>query len=304
MICCALVSQAQPQQYYDWRWKPCDVSLARFVSVTQKTDSGWLRKDFFLATRKLQMIGLYKDSLCKVRHGWFRYYYFNEQREAIGKYSNDKKDGLWVRWYYNGMMRDSSLFREGIPEYIYAWHSNGYMSDSSVYHANGSSVHVYWFDNGSIASAGYASGDKQTGRWKYFHRNGKMAAIEDYDAGKLTARTYYDEEGVQLQDTTNRDREAEFKGGSSAWRSYLENKLQFPPNVKLVNTDVITVVVVATVDEDGKLSDIYIDTPFDPLFNDEAVRVMKKSPKWVPAVSHNRRVKQVIRQPVSFGQYD
>ncbi|MBL0180730.1 MAG: energy transducer TonB [Chitinophagaceae bacterium] len=293
---------AQSKQYYDWQWKPCDASKARFISLAEKTDSGWLRKDFFLATKKLQMRGLYEDSLTKVRNGWFLYFYANGKMSSIGQYVKGKKDGLWLSWYFNGMMQDSVFYNSGYPAYIFKWHSNGYIADSSVYNPDGTAVHVYWFDNGVPSSAGRSYEGEQEGRWKYFHKNGKPAALEDYRQGKLVSRIYYNEEGIALTDTTNRDREADFKGGNKKWRSFMENKLEFPAGVKLVNTDVITVVINATIDEEGNVTDTYVDIPFNPLFDEEALRVMKKSPKWVPAISHNRRVKYYVRQPVFFGQ--
>ncbi|MBK7307075.1 MAG: hypothetical protein IPI88_08525 [Chitinophagaceae bacterium] len=74
----ALNTTAQNKQYYDWEWKPCNPEDARFVSLTDKTDSGWLRRDFYLSTKKSQMKGLYKDSALKIKNGWFRYFYVNQ----------------------------------------------------------------------------------------------------------------------------------------------------------------------------------------------------------------------------------
>lgn len=144
-------------------------------------------------------------------------------------------------------------------------------------------MHAHWFDNGLPSFAGRSFKGDQQGRWRYFHKNGQTAAVEDYEDGKLLGRMYYNEEGIVLTDTTNRDRGADFKGGKEKWRSFMENKLQFPSGVKLVNTDVITVVINATIDEEGNVTDVYVDIPFNPLFDEEALRVMKKSPKWVPA---------------------
>lgn len=65
----AACTAAQKTQYYNWNWKPCDAADARFVSITDKTDSGWVRRDFYLSTKKSQMKGLYSDSTLKTKNG-------------------------------------------------------------------------------------------------------------------------------------------------------------------------------------------------------------------------------------------
>ena len=67
-----------------------------------------------------------------------------------------------------------------------------------------------------------------------------------------------------------------------------------------MNTDTITVVVMATVDEAGNVTDAYVAVPFHPLFDKEVLRVIKRSPKWAPAILHNRYVKDWIWEPVDF----
>jgi antitoxin component YwqK of YwqJK toxin-antitoxin module len=291
------------KQYYDWQWKSCEPEMARFISLTEKTDSGWFRRDFFLATKKLQMKGLYKDSAFKIKNGWFLYCYSNATVKSKGQYVDDKKEGLWLSYHFNGMMKDSVVYENGRPNNsIIAWHNNGYMSDSSVYDKDGSAVHVSWFNNGMPSYSGKSFNGDREGKWQYFHKNGKLAAEEIFQKDSIVSRIYYNEEGKTFPDTTNRDRPASFKGSKEKWKNYLQNNLEYPPGVKLVNTDIITVVIAAMVDEEGNILDAYVEIPFSPLFDKEALRVMKKSPKWLPAISHNRMLNYFIRQPISFGQ--
>jgi TonB family protein len=303
LFTCLVASAQTIQEFYDWQWKPCQAGLSRFYSVIKNTDSGWYRNDFYTATNKLQMKGLYKDSTCKIKNGSFVYFYSNGKASSLGKYSNNETDGVWFRFAYNGAMTDSGVYKMGKRTgTALGWHQNGYMSDSSVYNTDGSSVAVYWFDNGAPAAGGKTMNDKNEGKWIYFHKNGKTAAVEDYHEGKLINKVYYDEEGKELTDTTDKDRSAEFKGGSAKWRKYLEKNLVFPSEYKLVNTDIITVVIAATIDEEGNVEDAFVEIPFKTPFDREALNVIKSSPKWLPAISHNRRVKMRVRQPISFNQ--
>jgi TonB family protein len=300
----ALYVSAQNQQYYNWNWKPCNPEDARFISITDKTDSGWAKRDFYLSTKKLQMKGLYKDSALKIKNGWFRYFYSNQILSSQGNFVNGEKDGLWLSYHYNGMMKDSVLYEKGNMRTAIGWYGNGNAADSAVNNADGTGVYVAWFDNGQPSASGRIFKGKKDKKWQYFHKNGNIAAMEEYEQDKLISRVYYDEAGVQLADTTNRNRNAEFKGGEKKWRSFLSSNLEFPPGVKLNNTEKITVVVNATIDEDGNVTDLYVSVPVHPKFDEEALRVFRRSPKWVPSIAHNRRVKYYIRQPLTFGQYD
>jgi protein TonB len=105
---------------------------------------------------------------------------------------------------------------------------------------------------------------------------------------------------MQLTDTSNRDRPALFRNRPDSWKRYVENNLQWPRGVKLVNTDTITVVVMATIDEAGNVTDAYVSVPFHPLFDKEVLRVVKRSPKWTPAISHNRYIKYWLVEAVDF----
>ena len=55
------------------------------------------------------------------------------------------------------------------------------------------------------------------------------------------------------------------------------------------------------VDKEGNVSDVEaISGPDTGGLREEAVRVIKKSGKWTPAVQNGRFVKSYKRQPVSF----
>jgi Gram-negative bacterial TonB protein C-terminal len=290
--------------YYNWQWKLCDIKQARFVSYLQHSDSGWYRMDYFIGTNKLQMAGLYSDSTCKNPNGSFYWFYPNNNLSSRGKYINGKKQGLWLNYLYNGTLGDSAVYDAGVLTGTQlAWYGNGYFQDSTVNNNDGTGVSVWWFDDGTLSAAGRLLNQKKNGRWKFFHKNSNIAAMEEYHLDTLINRIYYNEDGTALTDTTCTDKEATFIGGAEKWRKYLEHNLQFPSNYNIINAELVTIVIKACVNEDGTVTDAYVDIPFHPDFDAEALRVIKKSPKWLPAIKNNRRVKMNIRQPVSFGQY-
>ena len=291
------------ERYFTFNWHDTTAANARFYSITEKTDSGWHRKDYFLHSLALQMEGLYEDSACKIPSGSFHFFHATRIVSSMGAYRHGKKQGIWLSFYSNGMMKDSTVYEMGNPVGTsLSWHRNGYPSDSAYYNPDGSGVGVSWFDNGNPAAAGrYAAGYKKYGRWQYFYKQGRISAVELYDQqGKLKDRQYADEQGAPIDDTTNKARRVEFTGGPKAWAKYLGKSLYFPDQYKFTNGDQAAVIVDATIDEDGKVVDAEVSVPFYPAFDKIALDAIRKSPNWIPAFEYNRKIKTEIRQPVIF----
>jgi TonB family protein len=223
----------------------------------------------------------------------------------MGAYRNGKKEGLWLQYYSDGSLYDSTVYESGNPVGArVSWYRSGYMSDSGNYSPDGSGVYFAWFDNGQPSCAGrYAQEFKKAGKWRYFYRSGGMSAAEVYDQhGKLLEKSFFDEKGKLLTDTTNDDRKASFPGGPVAWADYLNRALYFPDQYTFTNGDEATVVVTAVINEDGRVMDVEVEVPFYPAFDKIALDAVRHSPTWIPAMDHHRKVKGYIRQPVTFSQ--
>jgi TonB family protein len=290
--------------YYDYSWKPCEPGTARFYSVVSKTDSGWLRQDYYINSMQLQMQALYEDSDCKIYNGNAAWYYANGIPSAIGRYSHNKQEGICVRYHPNGMIADSATYRDGKPEGIrLLWHRNGYMSDSIAHINDSTDVQVSWFDDGSLSAAGYLVNGKRHAKWKYYHRNENLAGSIVFDKGIVLSAEYFNVDGSSQPDTSKANMEAGFKnGGIDGWRKYIVKNTHWPHGLKLKNTTLVTVVISFVINEEGKPEDVEVYVPFHPEFDKAAEDIIRKSPVWKPAIAQNRKVKQVFRQPVTFLQ--
>jgi len=94
--------------------------------------------------------------------------------------------------------------------------------------------------------------------------------------------------------------ESSFPGGAGAWLRFLNKNLHYPDEA--MSTEIQgTVMVQFIVDKDGHISDVEaISGPEKGGLKEEAVRVIKKSGQWTPAVQNGRYVKSYKRQPVTF----
>jgi protein TonB len=95
--------------------------------------------------------------------------------------------------------------------------------------------------------------------------------------------------------------EADFPGGVQAWRKFLEKNLNAQvPSDNGAPAGSYTVVIRFIVDKDGSLSDFKSTTKYGYGMEEEMSRVLKLSPKWMPALDKGRAIKAYRMQPVTF----
>jgi periplasmic protein TonB len=94
--------------------------------------------------------------------------------------------------------------------------------------------------------------------------------------------------------------DASFPGGPAAWLRFLNKNLRSPDEA-VQNGISGKVVVQFIVDKEGNVSDVVaVSGPEQGGLREEAVRVIKKSGKWTPALQNGRYVKAYRFQPVIF----
>ena len=92
--------------------------------------------------------------------------------------------------------------------------------------------------------------------------------------------------------------ESEYPGGGAAWQRFLKKNLNYP-QVAIDNEVQGFVMVQFIVDKEGNVSEVQAVSGPDDL-RAEAVRVIKKSGKWTPAIQNGRQVKSYKRQSIGF----
>jgi protein TonB len=90
-----------------------------------------------------------------------------------------------------------------------------------------------------------------------------------------------------------------FPGGDSELRKFLSENLTYPLSAQ-ENGIQGRVIIRFVVGKDGSISDIVVLRGIDPDCDNEAVSVMKKSPKWMPGKQNGREVNVFFTLPVVF----
>jgi periplasmic protein TonB len=118
------------------------------------------------------------------------------------------------------------------------------------------------------------------------------------DDGKGVVEAPKKEEEDYDKTFTKVEIESDYPGGTSAWQRYLNKTLRYPQDA-IDNEVQGTVVIQFIVDKEGNVSDVEAVSGPNEL-RDEAVRVIKKSGKWTPAIQNGRQVKSYKKQPIVF----
>lgn len=168
------------------------------------------------------------------------------------------------------------------------------------------------FNANDIYSVSVFKSDEAVKRWGEKGRNGVIelttqqkheANISDTPATAASAAesdTTIKPENKAFQYDLNLTN-PQFPGGIEGWQKYLQQNLKSDvPTQHKAPTGTYTTVVSFMVDENGNVSDV--KAVKDPGYGtgEEAVRVIKEGPKWIPAQLNGRPTKVMTKQAITF----
>jgi len=134
-----------------------------------------------------------------LKQGKWLYFYDAEKTNIsqLGNYENSKKEGIWLSFYSNGILKSSITYvankqngyvvlyyETGIISEEGLWKENRWVGEYKFYYTNGNSAYVWNFD----------SEGKRTGKQQYFYESGKLRIEGIWEAGKEQGivNEYYD----------------------------------------------------------------------------------------------------------------
>jgi protein TonB len=122
---------------------------------------------------------------------------------------------------------------------------------------------------------------------------GPPVAANGNGAGIIEQPKAQDDDGIIFNKV---EIESNYPDGMEAWRRFLSKNFRVPDEA-INNNAGGTVVVQFVVDKEGNVSDVNAISGPKELWA-EAVRVIKKSGRWTPAVQNGRHVASYKRQPI------
>jgi hypothetical protein len=255
------------------------------------TCKGYYDKDSFKLdcftekTGALVLSACFTDSAIGTLNGYYRQYFSDSVIQTKGYYQNNLKHGVWEEWNDEGQKTDSALYEKGI-RLRYARYS--YVNNHNNYN-NG--IHSYSYSD-SLTNEGYT----------FFYSDSGTVSGEMRKVGDREVLTSFDKNGKTVDTLIGKPEvEAAFPGGNTAWTRYLEKSLGgFNPADYGADNGKWQVLVRFLVDTDGTISNIKPETNFGHKMEEMVVTLLKKGPKWKPAIHNGKPVKALRLQPVTF----
>jgi len=162
---------------------------------------------------------------------------------------------------------------------------------------------AFYDSKGNADSIGYYSNGLANGTWYIMNDTGKVIIEKKYDLGKLiSVRDILKEDSANAKNDdkdAKEEKESEFPGSLGAWQRYLNHNLRYPDRALNMNKEgQVTIIFIVT--EDGKIDDPTLLQSVEFSLDEEAMRIIKNSPKWVPAVKSGKKIKSYKKQPIVF----
>lgn len=95
------------------------------------------------------------------------------------------------------------------------------------------------------------------------------------------------------------EQQAEFPGGQGALRKFLSNNIRYPESAQQ-NDIQGRVIVKFVVEKDGSIGNVTVVKGVDRDLDREAIRVVKKMPRWQPGKNNGVAVRSYFNLPVTF----
>ena len=322
ILCLLQITKAQKNQnVYFFKNSGKEVKTkesADYIRVIQEPDSGETNFNLleFYANGKRKTIGTVSAfDPWLVYEGLILRFNTEGKRKEITTYEKGVPLGMSYRYFDNGKVRTQIEYLAFLPEIFptaflgaglaeIPFNPNSkliYLADSlgKVYVEEGAgyTIDTVKMPSGeNIEEGSYMDGVKH-GVWKGAETANGMSFIETYEGGKLIGGESI-REGVKYKYTFAMQAPS-FKGGMAKFYQYLGSSMRYPNDATKNNIEG-TVIVEYTVEKDGRLVEVQIKKSVYPSIDEEAKRVIRSSPKWIPATMRGVPVRVKHSIPLKF----
>jgi periplasmic protein TonB len=95
------------------------------------------------------------------------------------------------------------------------------------------------------------------------------------------------------------EQEPTFPGGEEAMMVFIKKNVLYPESA-IIGGQEGKVYVSFVVERDGSISNVTIVRGVSPELDNEALRVVKMMPNWIPGIDHARIVRTIVTIPIVF----
>ena len=288
---------------YSSSWQEIKTGNPAYVGLVWKEGNKWHKQDYYYPQSTLQMDGLFSDKDLKTKDGLFTWYHKNGVMSDSCLYVAMQHEGTQITWDEEGNQASILHWHNDLPiDTAVWWNKNGGITAVQITDNLGNGLYQSYLDDGkTIRIKGRLMAGKRSGKWIFKDSKGTPGVDAVYLADSVISAICYDELGqIETGKTDCRvEKQAAFKGGNDGWRRYLERSLVYPEDAVKNNIQGV-VSVEFIIEPDGSVSNAIVLGSPDKLLAAEALRMIKKSPKWEPAIQYNRQIISRHVQSITF----
>lgn len=107
-------------------------------------------------------------------------------------------------------------------------------------------------------------------------------------SNRSTDLIYPDNNGIEIV--------PQFRGGNKAFSKYVKDNLKWPAGAKHEGR----VILAFSIEKDGRVTNAKVTRSLYPLYDAEALRVIKNSPRWIPGKALIGKKVKFIRMQLSI----
>ena len=155
-----------------------------------------------------------------------------------------------------------------------------------------------WYENGQIGKDIDFENGKLNGQLLTYWDNGQLKRHDNYENGKLIEGEVWNSDGEEAE-YYNFKIMPEFPGGINDLVQYLGKNVKYPKKSQRKGIEG-RVLVSFVVEKDGSVSNVRVIESVNDQLDTEAVRVVKKMPKWEPGMEDGKTVRVSFNLPIKF----
>ncbi|RYY62229.1 MAG: hypothetical protein EOO05_03505 [Chitinophagaceae bacterium] len=286
----------------DGSFKPTD-SDPVYLQYAEKKGDLYSQEIVTWPNKKIYVRLTSKDLNGDIPEGEYIVYYDNGRAQSKAEYKDGKLHGSYRRFYVNGKPQEISNYsmgkKSGVARRFY---QNGLASDSMIGDGKGGTREWHFYETGVLMMEGESMNDtSKVKTWKYFNEQGELMGSELYNPGNSNPSQSFNAAGQAIAPETCKTMEAFYPGGEMAFHRFISQNLNPDiPVKKGAPAGLYRVLVQFVIAKDGSVADIKAATSYGFGMEQEAIRVVRRSPQWVPGTIFGQPFVAHRIQPISF----
>jgi len=246
---------------------------------------------------KLKLLGYSKTNNLNLKfQGKVTVFFPDGNKMRITNYENGQMTGDIIEYYPNGMFynRETISKSTGKEKTLLMDCSD---NSGKVLAKNGNGT---WLKlNGELTKVteeGPIVNGVEEGEW-HSRKSDSVETITEYKNGKIVSVASLYKSGAKIYSYV--EKAPAFPGGSEGFSKFISSNVKYPTEAKK-NAVQGKVMISFVVEKDGSLSEIKTVKGIGSGCDEEAVKVMKLSPKWEPGMHNGKHVPVILTLPITF----